>query len=119
MSWNFHGVPLHRFDDFGMILVLSPFAAMHNDLGQKGRTDLSIFSERIREISEALPRFGQVDADLNHQYEGTGLGLPLTKALIELHGGALDLQSHVGVGTIITVRFPAERIVRSPYAPKS
>ncbi len=41
----------------------------------------------------------QVDGDLNRQYEGTGLGLPLTKALVELHGGVLDLQSEVSVGT--------------------
>ena len=44
---------------------------------------------------------------------GTGLGLPLTKALVELHGGILDLQSEVGVGTTVTVRFPAKRIVAS------
>ena len=65
------------------------------------------------DIPKALLRFGQVDGDLNRQYEGTGLGLPLTKALVEQHGGALDLQSEVGVGTTVTVRFPAERIVAS------
>ena len=65
------------------------------------------------DIPKALSRFGQVDADLNRQYEGTGLGLPLTKALVELHGGVLDLQSEVSVGTTVTVRFPAERIVAS------
>ncbi len=65
------------------------------------------------DIPKALLRFGQVDADLNRRYEGTGLGLPLTKALVELHGGALDLQSEVGVGTTVTVRFPAERIMAS------
>ena len=65
------------------------------------------------DIPKALSRFGQVDADLNRQYEGTGLGLPLTKALVEQHGGVLDLQSQVGVGTTVTVRFPAERIVAS------
>ena len=63
------------------------------------------------DIPKALSQFGQVDGDLNRQYEGTGLGLPLTKALVELHGGTLDLQSQVGVGTTATVRFPAERIV--------
>ncbi len=62
-------------------------------------------------IPKALSRFGQVDSDLNRQYEGTGLGLPLTKALVELHGGSFDLQSEVGVGTTVTVRFPVERIV--------
>ncbi len=56
---------------------------------------------------------GEVDAYLNRKYEGTGLGLPLTKALVEQHGGVLDLQSEVGVGTTVTVRFPAARIVRS------
>ena len=63
------------------------------------------------DILKALSHFGQVDSDLNRQYEGTGLGLPLTKALVELHGGCLDLQSQIGVGTTATVRFPAERIV--------
>ncbi len=45
------------------------------------------------------------------KYEGTGLGLPLTKSFVEMHGGSLDLQSVVGDGTIVTVRFPVERIV--------
>jgi PAS domain S-box-containing protein len=63
------------------------------------------------DIPKALNPFQQVDSDLNRKYEGTGLGLPLTKALTELHGGSLDLQSEVGVGTTVTVRFPAERIV--------
>ena len=35
----------------------------------------------------------------------------ITKSLVEMHGGSLDLQSKVGVGTTVTVRFPAERIV--------
>ncbi len=65
------------------------------------------------DIPKALSRFGQVDGALNRRYEGSGLGLPLTKALVELHGGCLDLQSELGVGTTVTVRFPAERIVAS------
>jgi signal transduction histidine kinase len=70
-------------------------------------------------IPKALLRFGQIDADLNRQYEGTGLGLPLTKALVEQHGGTLDLHSEVSVGTTVTVRFPSERIVHSPHDTKS
>jgi PAS domain S-box-containing protein len=65
------------------------------------------------DIPKALSQFGQVDGDLNRQYDGTGLGLPLTKALAELHGGCFDLQSQVTVGTTVTVRFPAERIIES------
>jgi signal transduction histidine kinase len=60
--------------------------------------------------------FSQIDSDLSRKYEGTGLGLPLTKALIELHGGSLRLQSEVGAGTTVTVRFPAGRIVSLPVA---
>jgi signal transduction histidine kinase len=66
------------------------------------------------DIPKALAKFAQVDSDLNRKFEGTGLGLPLTKALVELHGGCLDLQSQVGVGTTVTVRFPAARIVQVP-----
>jgi PAS domain S-box-containing protein len=68
------------------------------------------------DIPKALSQFGQIDSDLNRKYEGTGLGLPLSKSLIELHGGSLDLQSQSGVGTTATVRLPAVRIVRAGSA---
>jgi PAS domain S-box-containing protein len=64
------------------------------------------------DIPKALSRFEQVDGRLNRKFEGTGLGLPLTQTLVELHGGTMDLQSVVGKGTTVIVRFPAERIVR-------
>ena len=63
----------------------------------------------VGDIPKALGRFQQVDSDLNRKYQGTGLGLPLAKALVEQHGGTLDLQSSLGVGTTITVRLPADR----------
>ncbi len=47
------------------------------------------------DIPMALAPFGQIDSDLNRRYEGTGLGLPLTKSLVEIHGGSLDLQGNV------------------------
>jgi len=62
------------------------------------------------DIPKALSQFGQVDSDLNRSYEGTGLGLPLTKALVEMHGGSFDLQSRVGAGTTVTIRLPASRV---------
>ncbi len=65
------------------------------------------------DIPEALSQFGQIDSKRNRSQEGTGLGLPLSKSLAELHGGSLDLQSRPGVGTTVTVCFPAERIVAS------
>lgn len=62
------------------------------------------------DIPKVFSRFEQLDADLNRRYEGTGLGLPLAKSLVELHGGSLDLQSQVDVGTTVTIRLPARRI---------
>ncbi len=59
----------------------------------------------------ALSRFGQVDSGLNRKNEGTGLGLPLTQGLMELHGGTLEIESEKNQGTIITTTFPKERIV--------
>ncbi len=67
----------------------------------------------LDDIPKAMTRFVQLEGQFNRKYEGTGLGLPLTKSLIELHGGSMDLQSELGVGTRITVRFPAERIVQA------
>ena len=62
------------------------------------------------DITTALAPFRQIDSQLNRKFEGTGLGLPLAKRLVELHGGTLDIESEVGVGTTVTVCFPAERM---------
>ena len=73
----------------------------------------------IEDIPKALAPFQQIDSGLNRKHEGSGLGLPLAKSLVEIHGGSLDLQSKVGVGTTVTVRFPAERIAPSPHDTKA
>jgi signal transduction histidine kinase len=64
------------------------------------------------DIPKALERFGQLDTDPNRQHEGAGLGLPLAQHLMEMHGGTLRISSEPGVGTTVTVTFPARRIVR-------
>jgi signal transduction histidine kinase len=61
------------------------------------------------ELALALQPFRQVDNRLSRRYEGTGLGLPLVKSLIELHGGELELRSTKGRGTVATLLFPRER----------
>jgi PAS domain S-box-containing protein len=63
------------------------------------------------EIDIALEPFGQVDASHTRHHEGTGLGLPLARKLAELHGGSLHVSSQKGVGTTVTVKLPAWRIV--------
>lgn len=62
------------------------------------------------DIPRALEPFGQVGDPLVKDDIGTGLGLPLTKALAELHGGTLVLSSQLGLGTTATVKLPASRI---------
>ena len=62
-----------------------------------------------RDIAKALTRFGQIESSLSRRYNGAGIGLPLTKRLVELHGGELSLESEPGVGTVVTVRLPAQR----------
>jgi len=59
------------------------------------------------EMGRVLDEFTQVDAGSSRSYDGTGLGLPLTKRLLELMGGTLTLQSTVGRGTTAVVRVPA------------
>lgn len=63
------------------------------------------------DMAIAMQPFGQIESSLSRKHQGTGLGLPLTKALIELHGGVLDLQSKSGDGTVATVIFPLIRVV--------
>ncbi len=62
-----------------------------------------------RQLRLALQPFRQVDSSLARRHEGTGLGLPLTKSLVELHQGELAIDSTFGKGTRIEVRFPSAR----------
>ena len=70
---------------------------------------VGIPKEKIR---QAMEPFGQVsDGAENAMYQGTGLGLPLAKAMVDLHDGALTLESEIDKGTSVFVNFPAYRIV--------
>ncbi len=65
------------------------------------------------EIPKAMQPFGQIDSTISRKYEGTGLGLPLAKDLVELHGGTLTIESQVNVGTTVTIVLP-NRIIAPP-----
>ena len=69
------------------------------------------------DFEKALAPFGQVDSTLSRKYQGTGLGLPLAKRLIEMHGGTLSLESKVNVGTTVTIFLPPERIIEESAVP--
>jgi two-component system, cell cycle sensor histidine kinase PleC len=63
------------------------------------------------EVAVALKLFGQVDGGKSRSYEGTGLGLPIAKALVELHGGRLDIRTAKGEGTVVAVVLPSKNHV--------
>jgi signal transduction histidine kinase len=66
------------------------------------------------DIPKAMTPFGQVDSKIRRKQEGTGLGLPLARQLVELHGGTFILESKINVGTTVTFVLPPERIIASP-----
>lgn len=64
-------------------------------------------------LSKVMEPFVQVESAFARKHGGTGLGLPLVKRIIELHGGQVILKSKLGVGTTVTVILPPGRLVRS------
>lgn len=64
-----------------------------------------------QDVALALRPFQQLEDQWSRVHEGTGLGLPLAKAFLELHGGRLNIDSTPGVGTEVCVWFPPSRVV--------
>lgn len=65
-------------------------------------------------IQKAMQPFGQIsDRAENAEYQGTGLGLPLAKAMVELHEGILQMESDVGEGTTVIITFPSFRTLQN------
>ncbi len=78
--------------------------------GEDGALTIEIADSGIGIAAQDLPRvlqpFAQVENAMTRAHEGLGLGLPLAKSLIELHGGTLTIDSEAGRGTTVTLRFP-------------
>lgn len=64
-----------------------------------------------QKIAQVLEPFVQTDSYVAKDYEGHGLGLTVSNKFAEMHDGALTIESELGKGTIIIVRFPAERVI--------
>jgi len=63
------------------------------------------------DLDRVLQPFVQVESTLNRRQEGTGLGLALVKAMVELHDGRINLESEVGGGTLVQLIFPLQRAI--------
>lgn len=87
------------------------------DLDAQGDLHLSIADTGVGiakdDIEKVLEPFGQADSRLSRKHEGTGLGVPLTKSLVELHGGRFEIDSELDVGTTVTLVLPKSRLVRN------
>jgi two-component system, cell cycle sensor histidine kinase PleC len=74
-----------------------------------------------QELEIAKRPFGQVESSLSRSNEGTGLGLPISIALVRLHGGALKIDSQKGKGTRVSIDLPTQQLwesqQQSPHAP--
>lgn len=94
--------------------------ALSMSRGENGDCLISVTDTGIgmtaEEIVQALQPFQQIDNSLARRYEGTGLGLTLTKLLTELHGGSLALESERGRGTRVTVCLPAWRVIPDGFS---
>lgn len=102
-----------KFSDVGGKIILSA------ELLTNGEIEINVSDNGVgipkEKIAYALEPFGQIhDASIAHRDStaGTGLGLPLAKAMIEMHGGYLVLKSEIGVGTTVSVRIPRQRVLR-------
>jgi PAS domain S-box-containing protein len=82
-------------------------------LALSGEVVISVADTGIGMAPEDIPRalqpFGQIDNSLSRPHGGTGLGLPLARRLVELHGGTMSIDSELGKGTTVTVVLPADR----------
>ncbi|WP_020590457.1 PAS domain-containing sensor histidine kinase [Kiloniella laminariae] len=100
-----------KFTDYsGTVRIAANFS---NKSGYTIRIEDDGIGMNKDEIELALRPFTQIDDSLGRKYGGVGLGLPLSKSLVEISGGALQLTSNPGQGTNIVLRFPENLAVNS------
>lgn len=87
-------------------------------IGEDGRFVLEVRDTGVgiaeQDLAKVMIPFARGAAAGNRKFPGTGLGLPLSRALVELHGGRLDIDSREGQGTTVTVTLPKERVLAAP-----
>lgn len=92
-----------KFTDPGGIVDIRCYRELSGVAIVVSDTGIGIPQEKLDMVT--LP-FEQVESEFTRNHDGSGLGLAITKDLIEMHGGTLDIDSELGVGTIVTVLLP-------------
>jgi PAS domain S-box-containing protein len=98
-----------KFTDKGGSIVVE------GDLNDEGDMEIRVKDTGIgiaeEDMDSVFKVFGQAESSMDRRFEGAGLGLPLTKALVELHGGDFRLESKLGEGSTVYIIFPKDRLV--------
>ena len=97
-----------KFTPSGGKVTLRVWREQHMAVFQVEDTGIGIAEEHLPLLFQ---KFQQLEAVYQRNYEGTGLGLALTKQLVELHGGRIEVESVVGEGSFFTVWLPAQPLV--------
>jgi signal transduction histidine kinase len=97
-----------KFTPEGGCVSVSAFYAQGGVAVEVRDTGIGMAKE---DIAKALEPFVQIENAVSRNHDGTGLGLPLAKRLVEMHGGTLTIASELGVGTAVTVHLPAARVM--------
>jgi signal transduction histidine kinase len=104
-----------KFSEGGSTVIV------RSEIDNSGRYRINVEDRGIgmnpEEVPLALMPFRQINSGLQRKYEGTGLGLPIAKQLIDLHGGELVISSARGVGTTVSILLPQHRLASSAQVP--
>ena len=93
--------------DGGQILITAKMAGSNLEISVAD-SGIGIAEENLKRVFEP---FSQAESGLDRPFDGAGLGLPLTKAMVELHDGTIEIKSKQDIGTTVTVCFPEERLL--------
>lgn len=107
-----------KFTDAGGTVTLTTRVADHPDTGpgiEIAVTDTGI-GIGVEDQEKLFREFTQVDGSLSRRHEGTGLGLALTRRLVELHGGQITVRSTPGEGSTFAVWLPSVPLSAPPAA---
>ncbi len=102
-----------KFSDAGDVAVLEIEDSWHDGIVLTIRdTGIGIDGD---DLARVLQPFGQVANPLSRNHNGTGLGLPIVRALIKLHGGKFEIDSALGLGTTVKAVFPVDRRISTRW----